>query len=105
MRSTTSRAGSATEQLRKRLDDPDEPLYTMAVARDLLGADAQRIRRLDALGFVGSTRSDGNHRRYSRNDLLTIVAAMDLQDDGVPPSAIPRVLELENKLSEARSDQ
>jgi MerR family transcriptional regulator/heat shock protein HspR len=67
----------------------------MAVVCDLLGADAQTIRRLEHFDVASPTRSKGNHRRYSRNDIVTLAAALDLRIDGVPAVAVPRLLELD----------
>ena len=33
-----------------RLDDPNEPLFTLAVVSELFGVDPQVIRRLDKAG-------------------------------------------------------
>ncbi len=84
-----------------RMDDPDEPLFTIAVACDLLGSDAQSIRRLDRLGITSSTRTAGNQRRYSRNDVLRLGEALRLRSEGVPQAAILRVLTAESALERA----
>ena len=39
------RAARSTTPWRERIDDPTEPLYTIAVAADLLGVDTQTLRR------------------------------------------------------------
>ena len=36
----------------RRLDDPDEPLYTIAVVAELLDVDQQIVRRLEGEGSV-----------------------------------------------------
>lgn len=79
----------------ERLDDPDEPLYTMAVAADLLGLDVQALRRLAAAADHDSPRPSGNQRRYSRNDLAVLARAGELSAEGHASSAIARILELE----------
>jgi DNA-binding transcriptional MerR regulator len=83
---------------RARLDDPDEPLYTVAVAADLLGLDPQALRRLgDALDHEGR-RPSGNQRRYSRNDLELLSRAQELLGDGHATASIPRIMELERQV-------
>lgn len=83
---------------RARLDDPDEPLYTVAVAADLLGVGTQTLRRLgEALDHDGR-RPSGNQRRYSRNDLQLLSRALELQDDGHAAASIPRIIELERQV-------
>ncbi|MCX7621707.1 MAG: MerR family transcriptional regulator [Acidimicrobiales bacterium] len=86
----------------RRLADPDEPLYTMAVACDLLGVDAQTVRRLDGLQLTTPSRSTGNQRRYSRNDLYRLGAAMMLLRKGMPRSAISQLLAPDAELDELR---
>lgn len=84
-----------------RMNDPDEPLFTIAVACELLGSDAQSIRRLDRLGITSSTRTQGNQRRYSRNDVVRLGEALRLRAEGVPQAAIVRVLAAEARLAPA----
>ena len=80
---------------RARLEDPDEALYTVAVAADLLGVSTQALRRLgEALDHEGR-RPSGNQRRYSRHDLELLSRALELQDDGHATASIPRIMELE----------
>jgi hypothetical protein len=93
-------AAAASRSLAERLDDPDEPLYTMAVAADLLETDDQTLRRLgDALGRR-SARPSGNQRRYSRRDLEGLESALDLAREGHPPQSIARILDLQRQLTE-----
>lgn len=83
---------------RARLDDHDEPLYTVAVVCELLSTDSQTLRRLgDAIAHV-SARPSGNQRRYSRRDIDLLGSALDLVGDGVPSSAVARILELQHQL-------
>ena len=75
-----------------RLDDPDEPLYTIAVVAELLATDHQTLRRIEsALDFTGS-RPSGNQRRYSRNDLARLDEACSLNRQGLSPRSIAIVL-------------
>ncbi|MCU1497068.1 MAG: MerR family transcriptional regulator [Acidimicrobiales bacterium] len=72
----------------------------MAIAADLLGVDAQVLRRLgEALDHEG-TRPSGNQRRYSRNDLELLGHAVDLAAEGHNASGIVRILELERHVAE-----
>jgi DNA-binding transcriptional MerR regulator len=82
---------------RDRVGDPSEPLFTMAVTIDLLGTSHQTLRRLEsALGFDG-TRSGGNHRRYSFDDLELLSTACDLNDQGFSPVNVAKILELQRR--------
>lgn len=83
---------------RERLDDPDEPLYTVAVAAELLGVDTQAVRRLQEAALHPTARPSGNQRRYSRRDLEILAAAAELSRDGMNATAIGRILELERQV-------
>ena len=82
---------------RERVVDPSEPLFTIAVTIDLLRTSHQTLRRLEsALGFDGS-RSEGNHRRYSFEDLELLSSACDLSDQGFSPVTVAKILELQRR--------
>ena len=82
----------------QRLDDPREPLYTLAVVSDLLGVDPQTVRRMDLPEFSQPTRSSGNQRRYSRDDIAMLAHAFRLSREGLSMAAISRVLLLEREV-------
>ncbi len=84
---------------RERLDDPDEPLYTIAVAADLLGTDNQTLRRLGATIDQNSARPSGNQRRFSRSDLELLDRALLLAREGHGPQSVARILELEHHIA------
>jgi DNA-binding transcriptional MerR regulator len=96
-RRTPSEAGGP-RSWRVRLDDPDEPLFTMAVAADLLGVGTQPLRRLAEALDHGGRRPSGNQRRYSRNDLELLGRAIELHGDGHAAPSITRIMELERQL-------
>jgi MerR family transcriptional regulator, heat shock protein HspR len=79
----------------RRLDDPAEPLYTLAVVSDLLGVDPQTVRRMDIPQLAKPARSSGNQRRYSRNDITLLAHAFQLSKEGLAMGAIARILTLE----------
>ena len=82
------RAAPARRSWQERLDDPDEPLYTMAVAADLLGLDNQTLRRLGTTISQNSARPSGNQRRYSRHDLQALADAAELTKQSYAGPAI-----------------
>ena len=84
----------------RRLDDPDEPLFTIAVVADLLGVDQQLVRRLEGGGLASASRSIGNQRRYSRRDIERLAYALELVDQGVSRPAVVRILVLEARVAE-----
>jgi MerR family transcriptional regulator, heat shock protein HspR len=79
----------------RRLDDPTEPLYTLAVVSDLLGVDPQTVRRMDIPQLAEPARPSGNQRRYSRDDVTLLAHAFRLSKEGLTMGAIARVLALE----------
>jgi MerR family transcriptional regulator, heat shock protein HspR len=95
----------STRPWQERLNDPDEPLYTVGVAADLLGVDAQTIRRLQFAAVQHSARPSGNQRRYSRRDLEILAAAAELSRDGITAAAIGRILELERVVREHEANR
>jgi MerR family transcriptional regulator/heat shock protein HspR len=86
----------------QRLDDPAEPLYTLAVVSDLLGVDPQTVRRMDIPQLAPPARPSGNQRRYSRNDVTLLAHAFRLSDEGLTMGAIARVLALELEVARLR---
>ncbi len=77
---------------RVRLSNPDEPLYTMAVVSELLGASHQSLRRLEAALAMSSPRPSGNQRRYSTRDVERLGAAWELAERGFSPQNVARIL-------------
>jgi DNA-binding transcriptional MerR regulator len=84
----------------RRLDDPDEPLYTIAVVAELLDVDQQIVRRLEGEGLMSTARSEGNQRRYSRRDVERLARALDLVEQGMTRTAVVRILVLEARVAE-----
>jgi MerR family transcriptional regulator/heat shock protein HspR len=82
----------------RRLDDPGEPLYTLAVVSDLLGIDPQTVRRMDIPKVTRPARPSGNQRRYSRSDVAVLAHAFQLSNEGLSMGAIARVLALEQEV-------
>ena len=87
-----------------RLDDPDEPLYTLAVVAELFGVDPQVIRRMDQAGICTAQRTEGNHRRYSRHDIEAIGQAFSMRRDGVPHNAMAQILALQHQVAALRAE-
>ncbi len=87
----------------RRLDDPAEPLYTLAVVSDLLGVDPQTVRRMEIPQVAQPARPSGNQRRYSRNDVALLAHAFQLSKEGLSIGAIARVLALEQEVERLQS--
>jgi MerR family transcriptional regulator/heat shock protein HspR len=87
-----------------RLDDPDEPLFTLAVVAELFGVDPQVIRRMDQAGVSAAQRTGGNHRRYSRNDVRAIGEAFTMRRSGVPNNAMVQILALQHQVAALQAE-
>ena len=96
-------AGAQSFDWQIRLDDPDEPLFTLAVVSELFGVDPQVIRRMDRAG-VAAQRTGGNHRRYSRNDISAIGQAFALRHEGVPRNAMVQILTLQQQVAALQAE-
>ncbi len=87
-----ARDGSGERTWRQRVNDPDEPLFTLAVVTELLGTDPQTLRRLERAMNYASSRPSGNQRRYSRRDLESLSVACELNGEGFSPSTVAKIL-------------
>jgi MerR family transcriptional regulator/heat shock protein HspR len=76
-------------------DDGCFPLYTMSTAAGLLGVQPGFLRSLGDGGLLAPARSDGGHRRYSRNDLQMAARAREVVDMGMTLAAACRIVQLE----------
>ncbi|WP_345763094.1 MerR family transcriptional regulator [Diaminobutyricibacter sp. McL0608] len=75
---------------------PDDlPLYSMAVAAELLGLPPATLRLYERKGLLRPARTEGGTRRYSADDIERMRRVADLQDDGVNLAGIGKVLDLE----------
>ena len=86
-----------------RLDNEDFPSVTMGRAAELLGVQPAFLRRLDAAGVLSPTRTDGNHRLYSRRQLELAIRMRSLVDEGLSLDAAARIVGLENDLGAAQA--
>lgn len=86
-----------------RLDDPDHPAYGMGQAAELLGVTAAFLRSLDTARLVSPARSEGGHRRYSRNQLTRVAALRELTDHGHTLASAAAILDLRADLADERA--
>jgi DNA-binding transcriptional MerR regulator len=85
------------------LDDASFPGYAMGAAANAIGVTPAFLRAAEAAGLFDVARSDGGHRRYSREDLHRADRARQLIDDGVRMDAAVRIVSLEYQLAAARA--
>jgi DNA-binding transcriptional MerR regulator len=84
-----------------RLDDDDYPAYTMGRAAELLGTTPAFLRAVGEARLITPLRSQGGHRRYSRDQLRVAARARALVDQGTPIEAACRIVALEDQLAAA----
>jgi MerR family transcriptional regulator, heat shock protein HspR len=82
------------------LEDENLPLFTVGQVAQMLEIQQAFLRRLDQLRVVSPSRSAGNQRRYTRREVTVVRYVTNLVDEGMTLSAIRRVLELEQQVSE-----
>src|SRR5690242_14589099 len=85
------------------LDDASFPGYAMGAAVQAIGVTPAFLRAAEAAGLFDIARSDGGHRRYSRDDLHRADRARQLVDDGVRLDAAVRIVSLEFQLAAAQA--
>lgn len=85
------------------LDDASFPGYAMGTAADAIGVTPAFLRAAEAAGLFDVARSEGGHRRYSRDDLHRADRARQLVDTGVRMDAAARIVSLEYQLAAAHA--
>ncbi len=94
-------------QRKTALDDATFPGYSMGAAADAIGVTPAFLRAAEAAGLFegtsGITRSQGGHRRYSRDDLHRANRARELVNTGIGIDAATRIVSLEYQLAAAHT--
>ena len=84
-------------------DDEHAAIYTMGQVCGMLGVQPAFLRRLDAEEIVSPARSDGHHRRYSRQQILDVEHELSLTGEGLTLAAVRRVLMLEAEVRQLQA--
>ena len=85
--------------------DPQQGVYGISVAAELVGMGVQNLRAYEARGLLEPERTDGGTRRYSADDLDRLRRIGDLLDAGLNLAGISMVLDLETQNSELRAEK
>lgn len=72
--------------------DPSLPAYSIGTVAADTGLSTSTIRSWERLGLVNPRRTEGGHRRFSRNDVVRLLMIRDLLDEGYALSAVPPIL-------------
>ena len=76
---------------------PDQGVYGISVAAQLVGMGVQRLRLYESRGLLEPDRTAGGTRRYSQEDLDRLQRIDALLDAGLNLAAIAMVLELQDE--------
>jgi MerR family transcriptional regulator, heat shock protein HspR len=82
-------------------DDENVPLFTVGQVAEMLSLKQAFLRRVDQLQVVSPQRSTGGQRRYTRIEIRIIQQVASMADEGMTMSAIRRIIELEQQLTQA----
>ena len=79
-----------------------KPLYMISVAAELTGLHPQTLRIYERKALVMPSRSAGNTRLYSEEDIMRLKLVCELTGEGVNLAGVRRILELRDELERAR---
>lgn len=85
-------------------DDEDLPLFTVGQVSGMLAVQQAFLRRLDSLGVVQPSRSEGGQRRYTRREVTVVQYVVRLADQGLSIKGIQRILQLEARVAELEQE-
>jgi len=79
-------------------------VYAISVAAELTGAGVQNLRAYERAGLVRPSRTDGQTRRYSEEDLERVRRVLALLEQGLNLAGIALVLDLEDDNEKLEDD-
>lgn len=82
----------------------EETLHLISVAAARAGAHPQTLRFYERRGLITPRRTPGGSRRYSERDIERLRRIQELTAEGVSLSGVRRLLELEDRLAQARTE-
>jgi MerR family transcriptional regulator/heat shock protein HspR len=74
--------------------------FVIGVVSRLVRMHPQTLRHYERLGLIRPSRTEGRVRLFSVEDVDRLRRIQQLQDDGVNPAGIKRILELEDRLAQ-----
>ena len=80
--------------------------FVIGVVSRLVNMHPQTLRHYERLGLIRPSRTEGRVRLFSMEDVARLHRIQQLQDEGINPAGIKKILELEEriaKLEEARA--
>lgn len=78
----------------------NQPLYVISIVAEILGLHPQTLRQYEKIGLVIPSRSVGNSRRYSEDDVEKLRYITSLTKDmGVNLAGVQIIMEMKNQIS------
>ena len=87
-----------------RRPDRREPCLVIGVVARLVNMHPQTLRYYEKLGLIQPSRTDGRIRLFSMQDVERLHKIQQLQDDGVNPAGIKKILELADRIEELEAE-
>lgn len=79
----------------------NEPCYIISVAARMVGVHAQTLRYYERVGLIEPSRSDGNRRLYSTEDIQQLRRIKALIDDlGVNLAGVEVIMRMAGRMAE-----
>ncbi|HLV56852.1 MAG TPA: MerR family transcriptional regulator [Actinotalea caeni] len=99
-----SGAGAAETGGKYAVTGSDVPFYTIGQVAEVLGVPVAQLRRLDDLEIVQPSRSQGNQRRYTQNEIALLREVIDLTQEGVSLAGARMVIELRRRVEDLEAE-
>lgn len=78
-----------------------EPCYVISIAARMVGVHAQTLRYYERAGIIEPSRSDGNQRLYSDQDIERLHQIKTLVDDlGINLAGVEVILRLTERMAQ-----
>lgn len=85
-------------------DRRKRPLYMISVAAELAGVHPQTLRIYESRGILSPSRSSGNTRLYSDEDIERLQLVGDLTDEGINIAGVLRILDQSDEIIRLKSE-
>jgi MerR family transcriptional regulator/heat shock protein HspR len=77
-----------------------DPCFVIGVVSRLVNMHPQTLRHYERLGLIRPSRTEGRVRLFSHEDVERLQRIQQLQDEGINPAGIKKVLELEERIAQ-----
>jgi len=87
------------------VDQNNDPCYVISVAARLVGVQVHTLRYYERIGIIEPSRSPGNIRLYSEQDIALLRRVKSLMDDlGVNLAGIEVIMRMSQRLAELQNE-